>query len=337
MSEQLEQRYDLAIIGGGPAGLGAAITASSEGLSTVLIDEDHFGGQAETSTFIENYPGFPAGVSGQDLASYMIDQVIKFEADLEAPMRIEGLERTPGGFDLTDDDSGLSARAVMVSCGVQYRRLNSVRGLAGYINRGVNYGSPSRRMQYDNKCLYVVGGANSAGQAAMYLSEQNGCEVNLLVRGESIREKMSRYLADRIESAENINIHTQTEVKAVDGDGGGEGGIKRITLLNNQSSEEEQKEIDELFILIGAVPKTKWLPEEVARDSFGFVVGGGELPEEVRDQFEKDCRRQPFAHEGSIPGLFVAGDVRSGTTKRIGAAVGDAISAIPDIHRHLNS
>lgn len=324
-----DERYDLIIVGGGPAGLSAAINAESERINTLVLDSaNQLGGQAGTSSLIENYPGFPGGVSGKRLTSLMIDQALQFNTEFIAPWRAEKIELVEDGLVVHDDTESILARTVLVSAGVEYRRL-VVPNLAAYLGRGVTYGSPKLGDTYENKSLFVVGGANSAGQAAMHLSQFSKCEVGLVVRGSSIEEKMSSYLSDRITSTPNIRVYTETEIASVDGDGR----LKEITV---QSNEQQQTLLaDELFVLIGAAPKTGWLPVEVQKDDYGFVKAGGDIGEEARHEFLEAHQRTPLVHETSVPGLFVAGDVRCGTTKRVASAVGDGATVVPDLHRYL--
>lgn len=324
------EEHDLVIIGGGPAGLSAAINAASERMGTLLVDgDDQFGGQAGTSTLIENYPGFTEGVTGAELTSSMVSQALKFNVELQAPLRVEEIVPGENGIQVQDELEGYVGKAVLVSCGVQYRR-HTATNLAGYLGRGVSYGSPRLSSEYHDQQLFVVGGANSAGQAAMYLSRHTDCRVHMLVRGTNIEEKMSAYLSDRITEAPNIEVHTETDLIEVNGDDG----LKEVTI--SKQGEMVKMDADRLFLLIGAIPKTKWLPPEVARDQYGFVLVGGDLPEEVRDEFEDRCSRQPYARETSVPGLFVAGDVRSGSIKRVASAVGDGSAVVPEIHRYLD-
>jgi thioredoxin reductase (NADPH) len=324
-----DTRYDLVIVGGGPAGLSAAINAESENINTLVLDSaDHFGGQAGTSSRIENYPGFPGGVSGQKLTSLMIDQALQFNTEFLAPWRAESLEPTDEGIVVHDGTETILGRTVLLGTGVDYRRL-VVPNLAAYLGRGVTYGSPRLSDIYKDKKLFVIGGANSAGQAAMHLASQSGCSVNLIVRGETIEEKMSAYLTSRVQEASNVHVHTETEVIGVDGDGY----LKEVTLKSKDH--ERTVPADELFILIGAAPKTTWLPHEVERDDYGFIKAGGDIGEDVRHEFVEVNRRAPLPHETSVPGLFVAGDVRCGTTKRVAGAVGDGAVVVPDIHRYL--
>jgi thioredoxin reductase (NADPH) len=322
---------DLIIIGGGPAGLSAAINAASERMDTLLLDgDDQFGGQAGTSTLIENYPGFTEGVTGKELTSNMVGQALKFNVELQAPLQVEEIAVEDAGIRVHDEAEGYLGRAILVSCGVQYRRHNGTN-VAGYLGRGVSYGSPRLSSEYHDQQLFVVGGANSAGQAVMYLSRHTDCSVHLLVRGKNIDDKMSAYLADRVKSTPNIKVHTETDLLGVDGDDG----LKKVVLSDH--GQETEMDADRLFLLIGAIPKTKWLPNEVARDQYGFVLVGGDLPEEVRDSFEEHCHRQPYSRETSVPGLFVAGDVRSGSIKRVASAVGEGSAVVPEIHRYLET
>ena len=323
--------HDLVVVGAGPAGLSAAINAESERIDTLVLESNNrLGGQAVTSTRIENYPGFPEGVTGEELMGRMIDQALKFTTEFMAPLRAERLERTGDGI-LVHSDEGETflGRSVLISCGVEYRRLRA-RNFAAYLGRGAMYGSPNISVPYENKRIVVVGGANSAGQAALHLSR--ACEVHLLVRGKGVEDKMSAYLADRIVDNNNVHVHTETEVTAVDGDGR----LKKVTVKHGDTLQD--MDADELFVLIGAEPKTHWLPEGITRDKAGFVVAGSDLPAEAREQFaDQSSGRQPFAHETSMPGLFVAGDGRSSTIKRVASAVGDGAGVIPELHRYLSS
>lgn len=219
---------------------------------------------------------------------------------------------------------------MLVSSGVQTRPL-IVPNLAAYLGRGVEYGSPHRSIEYKDKKMYVVGGANSAGQAALHLAKFTGCNVGLLIRGKSIEDKMSEYLVERIEAADNIEVHTETQVTGVDGDGN----LRKIAL--DTRGVKTEVPADQMFVLVGAVPKTGWLPKEISRDSHGFIHAGGELPDEARHAFRDLCDRMPLANETSMPGLFVAGDVRSGTKKRVAIAVGDGAVAAAQLHDYRTS
>jgi thioredoxin reductase (NADPH) len=326
-----ETMYDTIIIGGGPAGISAAINAASEGLYTLLVDgHSQLGGQAGTSTFIENYAGFPCGVTGEDLMSKMITQMGRFGARSQAPAKIIRIERQDSGLLTLRDDDGdeYTGKTVVLAGGVQYLKLK-VNNLASFLGRGVTYGSPSLSQSYSNQKIYVVGGANSAGQAAMHLATCENCEVHLLVRGSDVRDKMSDYLVCRLMEATNVTIHHNAEVIDVDG----HGQLSGLTI--RQDGDEQEVPADQLFVLIGAKPKTNWLDGCVDRDSRGFVLAGSDLGDVARKEFVNTCDRQPFANETSRPGIFVAGDIRSGSTKRVAASVGDGAVTIPQVHRAL--
>jgi thioredoxin reductase (NADPH) len=321
---------DLVIVGSGPAGLSAAVSAASEGLRTLVIDGNYqLGGQAATTSKIENYAGFPNGITGKDLMFAMVDQAIKFGAEIQAPLQAEGIEVTDQAMEVRDDGvETILGHAVLISCGVQYRR-HPGRNMSGYLRRGVSYGAPDTSSKYSGKKLFVVGGANSAGQAAMHLSQFGDCKITLLVRGDTIEGKMSAYLAERIKAAKNIEVHTQTEVVEAHGSGG----LEAITV--KRPGETERLEADRVFLLIGAVPKTKWLPEKITRDKHGFIQAGSDIPRETREQFVDENGRPPYAHETCMPGLFVAGDVRSNSVNRVAGAAGDGAGVVSELHQYL--
>ncbi len=327
-----ETMYDTIIVGAGPAGLSAAINANSERIKTVVIDgADQLGGQAGTSTLIENYAGFPGGISGGDLTSRMIDQALAFKTVFNAPWRAESIRPIEDGFEVSDGGDSMYGRAVLLCAGVDYKRL-VVPNLAAYLGRGVKYGSPRESDKFDGKKLVVIGGANSAGQAAMHLSTFPGATVDILIRGKSIEDRMSSYLSDRVLDTKNINVRTNTELVAVDGNGS----LKRAEIKSD--NQVQTIDVDELFIFIGASPKTAWLPGNMELDKSGFVVAGNELGEANRAEFiETHNGRAPLPHETCIAGLFVAGDLRSKTVKRVASAVGDGAQAIPDLHDYFNT
>ena len=331
MSAKASEIRDLIIIGGGPAGLSAAVNASSEKIATLLLDgNERLGGQAGTSSNIENYAGFPCGVTGQDLADRMVKQALRFGTEMQAPVmasRIVRDEKT--GLLCVSDDAGdrFLTRSVVLASGVRYRRL-PVPNVVAYLGNGVSYGSPSLQDQYTDEELFVVGGANSAGQAAVHLSECPNCTVHVIVRGESLDLKMSHYLIEKIEERKNIIVHTKSEIVRLQG----EGKLERVVMRTPEGDEEMVA--NHLFAMIGAVPNTVWLDGTIARDR-GYILGGRDLPKEMRDSFESCCGRPPFDSETNMPGVFVTGDVRANAVRRVAAAVGAGSMVVPDIHRHL--
>lgn len=326
-----ERTTDLIIVGGGPAGLSAAVSASYEGIDTLVIDgKSRFGGQAGQATWIQNYAGFTDGISGYDLVGQMLDQGVRLGAKYQAPLRAERLERTSDDlFAIKDGTESLTGRAVLLACGVDYKRHNAPN-LAVFLGRGVTYGTPHKSAVYEDKKIVVVGGANSAGQAALSLSTMSGCEVNLLIRGNDMRSKMSASVADDIEARDSIKVHLETEIVEARGR---EGHLKE--LIVKTPTDEHPIPADEVFLLIGANPRTQWLPDEVARDALGFICAGRQLDEELRQKFKDECGRAPMDREASVPGLFVAGDVRSDSVKRVASAAGDGAIVVPEIYKYL--
>lgn len=327
--------YDTIIVGGGPAGLSAAVNAASEGLKTLLLDADtQFGGQAGTSTLIENYAGWRDGVTGAELTAAMIDQSIRFGAELVAPYRIAGLKQVKDGKHsrtILYDDAGdiVRGRSIILACGVQYRRLQA-QNLAVFMGRGVNYGSPELNRNYEGKSLYVVGGANSAGQAALHLSRCKDCTVHLLVRGDNLEKSMSQYLIDRLQAEDNIFVHLNSEIVSVDGT------EKLIGVQVKSGPDCWRAGVDEIFILIGAVPRAHWLDQKCMRDKHGFILAGRDLSVAARNNFTANCGRMPYEHETSLEGIFVAGDLRANSTKRVASAVGDGAGVVSEIHKYLD-
>ena len=321
---------DLIIIGGGPAGLSAAVNASSEKIVTLLLDgNERLGGQAGTSSNIENYAGFPCGVTGQDLADRMVKQALRFGTEMLAPVTASRIVRDESGLLCVSDDAGdrFLTRSVVLASGVRYRRL-PVPNVVAYLRNGVSYGSPSLQDQYTDQELFVVGGANSAGQAAVHLSECPNCTVHVIVRGESLDLKMSHYLIEKIEERDNIVVHTESEITRLIG----ENELERVVMRSPEG--EQEMAASHLFAMIGAVPNTVWLDGTIARDR-GYILGGRDLPKGERDTFESCCGRPPFDSETSMPGVFVTGDVRANAVRRVAAAVGAGSMVVPDIHRHL--
>jgi thioredoxin reductase (NADPH) len=322
--------YDLVIIGGGPAGLAAAVYGASEGLRTALIEREAPGGQAGQSSRIENYLGFPVGLSGADLARRATAQASRFGAELLTVQEVTAIdERGPARLVQLAGHEQLGAKAIIVATGVDYRRLEAP-GIEELSGRGVYYGgSRSEGVSCRDEHVVVVGGANSAGQAAIFFASY-AQRVTLLYRGESLQKSMSRYLIDTIEATPNITVRLQGEVAAAHG---GES-LERITIRDTATGAFEEVSLAAMFVFIGARPQTDWLPEGVARDPRGFVLAGGELlREDVRPRWRLD--RDPYLLETSMPGVFVAGDVRSESMKRVASAVGEGSMAVHFVHEYL--
>lgn len=329
--------YDLMVVGGGPAGLTAALTGASEDLLTVLFDnQERPGGQAGGSTGIENYPGCPQLITGRELTGRMIDQATGFGARLITPTHINGLRRDGEYLVLRDDDDDeYVGHNVLLAGGLSYRKLDA-RGMSKLLGRGAKYGSPDIAVPYNGEEIFVVGGANSAGQAAWHLSNCDGCTVHIVHRGKSLEDKMSAYLikklARRIRSDDNpggnIVVHLQTEVEAL----AGTGWLESLTLKSGEKTWDVPA--TQLFVLIGAKTKTGWLNGMVELDPHGFVLSGGLLPDNLRKEYIEQFGRPPFEHETCNRGVLVAGDVRSGTVKRVGAATGDGLGAIGDVWQY---
>jgi thioredoxin reductase (NADPH) len=322
--------YDLVIVGGGPAGLAAAVYGASEGLQTALVEREAPGGQAGQSSRIENYLGFPVGLSGGDLARRATAQAQRFGAELLTAQEVTRIEeRGPVKVVSLAGGDELIASAIIVSTGVDYRRLE-VPGIEELTGRGVYYGgSRSEGVSCRDERVVVVGGANSAGQAAIYFAGY-AQQVTILYRGDDLGKNMSRYLIDTIESTANIDVRLHGEVTSAHG----ADSLERITIRDTRSSELSELDLAAMFVFIGARPQTAWLPESVARDSRGFVRAGAELLlEDVRPRWRLD--RDPYLLETSLPGMFVAGDVRSQSMKRVASAVGEGSMAVHFVHEYL--
>ena len=322
--------YDLVIVGGGPAGLAAAVYGASEGLQTALVERDAPGGQAGQSSRIENYLGFPVGLSGGDLARRATTQAQRFGAELLTVQQVTRIEqRGPSKVVHLAGGEELGASAVIVATGVDYRLLDAP-GVEELTGRGVYYGgSRTEGVSCRDEHVVVVGGANSAGQAAIYFANY-AQHVTILYRGDSLAKSMSRYLIDTIEDRPNITVRTNAEVAAAHGDDQ----LKRITVRDTATGADEEMELAAMFVFIGARPQTEWLPDDVARDKRGFVLAGNELLlEHVRPRWRLD--RNPYLLETTMPGLFVAGDVRSQSMKRVASAVGEGSMAVSFVHEYL--
>jgi thioredoxin reductase (NADPH) len=322
--------YDLCIVGGGPAGLAAAVYAASEGLSTVVLEHDAPGGQAGQSAAIENYLGFPRGLSGADLTDRAIAQARRFGAEMVLARDVVGLEsRGPVRAVRLEGSDDIEARSIVLATGVAYRRL-AARGIDALVGRGVHYGAnPGQAAAVAGDEVYVVGAANSAGQAVLNLV-RFARRVTLVVRGESLEGSMSQYLVERIRTDERIRVLCRTEVVGVEGDGH----LERLTVADRHSRSTTELPASWLFVFIGAAPRTDWLGAEVRRDDHGFVVTGHDL---VTGPHAGgwSLGRPPFALETSLPGVFAAGDVRSDSMKRVASAVGEGSMSVYFVHRYL--
>jgi thioredoxin reductase (NADPH) len=323
--------YDLVVVGAGPAGLAAAVYGASEGLRTVLVEREAPGGQAGLSSRIVNYLGFPAGVSGSELARRAATQAQRLGAEIIAIQDACSLEakgnarlvRLAGG-------SELNARSVLLATGVEYQRLNAP-GLEALTGRGVYYGAVHVDAEsVAGRQVYLVGGANSAGQAAVHLSRL-AQQVTLLIRGDKLEKSMSYYLIEQLRAITNVHIRINSEVVAASG----EEHLENITIADRATGSEEHVAADFLFVFIGAHPHTEWLGDVVARDDRGFILAGAEL---LRDGAAPrwTLEREPALLETSMPGVFVAGDVRRSSMKRVASAVGEGAMAVQLIHRYLD-
>lgn len=314
--------YDLAIIGSGAAGLSAAINASSEKLKTVILEKQlRLGGQAGSSSLIENFVGFPQGITGDDLIRRTVQQAHRFGTEFLCPFYVMHINFTDVWNIESDDEQIIQARAVLLATGVDYIYLPAT-DLSRYIGCGVSYGSPSLSENFDNSHIVVVGGANSAGQAAAYLAKTYSCSIKLLIRSHSIHEKMSHYLIEKIRSFSNIEVLTNTHVLQARGE------LCLETLLLNCNNEQKEIPCNRMFVLIGAKPKTAWLKNIVNLDTNGFVYTG-------EDQEMKN-NKNLLPTQACVHGIFAAGDIVSGSTKRVAAAVGGGAMAVNFIHKFLN-
>jgi thioredoxin reductase (NADPH) len=326
-----QRTFDLVVVGAGPAGLAAAVYGASEGLDTLVLDKDTFGGQAGTSSLIRNYLGFSRGISGQELAAQAYMQAWLFGASFHFARHTTGLRRSTDGFVVSlSDGTEVAGRAVIVATGASYRRLG-VPSLEALIGAGVFYGAAvSEAHAVEGQEVFVVGGANSAGQAATHLSKY-AARVTLLVRGRSLSTSMSEYLIQELEAAQNIDVRFETTVV----DGGGEGRLEHLVLKNLASGSTKTVPAATLFALIGAEPHTGWLPEEIERDKRGYVLTGQELLRDGNPPQGWPLGRPPLLMETSMPGVFAVGDVRRGSVKRVASAVGAGAIAIQSVHEYF--
>ena len=323
--------YDLVIVGAGPAGLAAAVYGASEGLRTLLLDRHAPGGQAGSSARIENYLGFPAGVSGSELTRRALTQAQRLGAEVLAPLEVTGISIDAGHKRLTlTDGRELVTRTMLAATGMIYRE-HPATGVAEHTGAGVYYGAATTEAPaFAGRRVLVIGGGNSAGQGALHLARY-AREVQIVVHRETLRETMSQYLIDQIEKTQNIRLRPRTEVERVDG----EGHVERVALRSLQDGACQVEEADALFVFIGTRPRTDWLPPDVLRDAKGFVLTGRDLI--AVDAYERVWKepREPLPLETSVAGVFAAGDVRAGAMNRVASAVGEGSMVVRLAHEYL--
>lgn len=324
--------YDLIIVGGGPAGLAAAVYGASEGLDTVMIEREAPGGQAGTSSRIENYLGFPVGLSGADLARRAVTQARRFGVEILTPQEVKGIRvEDPYRFVQLADGSEISCHSLILALGVSWKRLD-VPGLDKLTGAGVYYGAAqTEAISCQGEEVYIIGGANSAGQAAMYFSKY-ASQVTILVRGESLTKSMSQYLIDQINETPNIKVMVHSSVTEAKG----ETSLEAISIANSQTGETKVVSATSLFIFIGAVPRTDWLDGVIERDSRGFVLTGQDLKHNGTRPKGWTLERDPFLLETNIPGVFAVGDVRHNSIKRVASGVGEGSICVQFVHQYLS-
>jgi thioredoxin reductase (NADPH) len=326
-----EGTFDVVVVGSGPAGLSAAVSAASEGLRTLVVDRDTIGGQAGTSSLIRNYLGFPLGISGAELCNRALDQAWSFGAETSVLRPATGL-RTDGGvlFVALADGSEIATRAVVLATGASYQRLG-IPSLESLVGAGVFYGGGITEAQsMDGQHVYVIGAGNSAGQAAVHLAKYTR-QVTMVVRGGNLGASMSDYLVKAIEATDTIDVRLHTTIV----DGHGAGRLEDLVLHNNITGPVETVPAPALFVLIGARPHTEWLPQSIRRDARGFILTDNDLAPTSATPAKAGQPRPPFQLETSMPGVFAAGDVRHGSVKRVASAVGEGGITIRSVHQHL--
>jgi len=325
--------YDLVIVGGGPSGLAAAVYGASEGLRTLMIEGDAPGGQAGTSSRIENYLGFPSGLSGADLTRRAVTQAQRFGVEILSPQEAKGVRLEDSYRILTlSDGKEVSCHALLIATGVSYRKLD-VPGVDLLTGAGVYYGAAmTEAMSCRDEDVFIVGGANSAGQAAMFFAKY-ARRVVMLVRGDSLSKSMSQYLIDQIGETSNIEVWHHSNVAEAHG----ESHLESIDVRNSETGEVANHPARSLFIFIGAQPRTQWLEGVVERDPQGFILAGPQLMKEGKRPEGWKLDRDPYLLETSVPGIFVAGDVRHGSVKRVASGVGEGSISISFIHQYLST
>jgi thioredoxin reductase (NADPH) len=324
--------YDLAIVGGGPAGLAAAVYGASEGLKTVMIEKEAPGGQAGMSSRIENYLGFPAGLSGSDLARRAVVQAQRFGVEILSPLEVVGV-RTEGSYRILKlaDGNEISCHALMISTGVQWRKLEA-EGIERLQGAGVYYGGgATEALSCAGEIVYVIGGANSAGQAAMNFAKYAE-RVVILVRGDSLAATMSQYLIDQIKETPNIQIWAHANLAEAHG----ATHLEEISVMCSDTNKIERVPASSMFIFIGALPRTDWLGGLVERDDRGFILTGPDLIRDGQHPKGWTLERDPFLLETNVPGIFAVGDVRYGSVKRVASGVGEGSVAVQFIHQYLS-
>jgi thioredoxin reductase (NADPH) len=323
--------YDLVIVGAGPAGLAAAVYGASEGLRTLLLDQHAPGGQAGTSSRIENYLGFPSGVSGSDLTRRALAQAQRLGAEFISPLAVTGGSLDGGYTRLTlADGRELVSRAMLAATGMVYRE-HPAPGVAAHTGAGVYYGAAvAEAPAFAGRRVLVVGGGNSAGQGAMHLARYKA-DVQIVIRRESLRDTMSKYLIDQIGKTPNIRLRPRTEIDAVEGDGH----VERVALRSLDEGVTHVEDVDAIFVFIGTRPRSDWLPPAVLRDAKGFVLTGRDLA--LAEAFSRTWKqpREPLPFETSVPGVFAAGDIRAGAMNRVASAVGEGSMVVRSVHEYL--
>ncbi len=322
--------FDVVVVGGGPAGLAAAVYGASEGLDTVSLDAVSTGGQAAASSRIENYVGFPNGISGEELASRAAIQAQRLGARLNAPCEVAGL-RVEAGFQVIvlADGSEIPSRTVIIATGARYQRL-AVDDLERFEGAGVYYAATDLEARACGaQPVVVVGGGNSAGQAALYLAQQ-GSRVSIVIRSDDLTHSMSQYLVERIDAEPRIEVFTETQVRAL----AGGAHLDHVVLEYTPTGERRTVDCAGLFCFIGADPATAWLGDTLELDPKGFILTDRSLPDPITSG-PRFATRDPLPFETSVPGVFAAGDTRSGSLKRVAAAVGEGSSAVRSVHEHL--